>query len=620
MAIVLGPELALFLRGIGEDLKGKTILEEPYVDRKTIVRAVSEQNKVILALQSQVIQMRETEERMQHQLEMMQEKVTCLEKYTGKVDSIEAILSEKLPQLQKLDEKVKEHDGCIEQITTETRGVLSQNCDDLNHLRKELKSMPEMIVISTRQVTHSNRVEASGIDISSNNSDVDHKELLADIIQTQDKRALLNDRQINGLEIKMDDVTSIQNERIDCINKSVDELTEWKKAQSEVDQEKMKKNQDAMILQIDECKESLSHKMTKEDVESKLNRQFDEIVNHLQSALSSIENEEADFKCITDSLSKMCESLHEIKADKADIVALRKQFIESQVEGIYPRTGSTLDNESIRRILANYPTKDTVLKMLEGKSIQHNGALPEIVRIDSRIHHLQSIIKQLLASISDETNVKPDSLKMLLALLESDITESYSEEKSSPENSHPNIHQENDIMSSSSRIETLNKAQRSSPSLTSQFHSNRQKSFNNDNAVQFPSSNVLNGVLGEVHRHDKTRPPSRQKKNKDINIISEKRPFSAPSNKVLPEANDNTGISKKHSLPAILTSISKTMRPRSKMKSRQKSQNNENIIYKGSYSTINSDKSSDHFISQPLKDLKNPPISSEQYSKKKQVY
>ena len=47
---VLGLELNLTLRGIGDELKGRTHLNEPYVAEKTILHAIRRQNEVILAL------------------------------------------------------------------------------------------------------------------------------------------------------------------------------------------------------------------------------------------------------------------------------------------------------------------------------------------------------------------------------------------------------------------------------------------------------------------------------------------------------------------------------------------------------------------------------------------
>ena len=43
------------LRGIGEDLKGRTHLDKPYVAKKTILHDVRRQNEVILALQAKIL-------------------------------------------------------------------------------------------------------------------------------------------------------------------------------------------------------------------------------------------------------------------------------------------------------------------------------------------------------------------------------------------------------------------------------------------------------------------------------------------------------------------------------------------------------------------------------------
>ena len=43
------------LRGIGEDLKGRTHLDKPYVAKKTILHAVRRQNELIPALQEKIL-------------------------------------------------------------------------------------------------------------------------------------------------------------------------------------------------------------------------------------------------------------------------------------------------------------------------------------------------------------------------------------------------------------------------------------------------------------------------------------------------------------------------------------------------------------------------------------
>ena len=53
----LGPKRDLFIPTIGEELKGQTQLDEPYVAKKTTLHAVRRQNEVILFLQSKILEM-----------------------------------------------------------------------------------------------------------------------------------------------------------------------------------------------------------------------------------------------------------------------------------------------------------------------------------------------------------------------------------------------------------------------------------------------------------------------------------------------------------------------------------------------------------------------------------
>ena len=53
--MVLGLERDLTLRGIGEELKGRTHQDKPYVAKKTTLHAVWRQNELILALQAKIL-------------------------------------------------------------------------------------------------------------------------------------------------------------------------------------------------------------------------------------------------------------------------------------------------------------------------------------------------------------------------------------------------------------------------------------------------------------------------------------------------------------------------------------------------------------------------------------
>lgn len=626
MALVLGPELDVHLRGIGEDLKGKTILEEPYVDKKTIVHAVSEQNKVILALQTQVLQMQELEKAMQVKMSMMQDKLTYFEKYTEKVDVIEGILREKIPVVDKLDERVEEHSTYIENMSVEVK----ENAHDVNvfkddtrdsfadvrkgieALREDIELLPDSIIISSRQVTHSLKDEKgfSGSTPNSHSNDI-----LADIIAQQEQHAFVQDKNTERIEQKFDDHVVSQSISNNEMKKDIHCLVDWKEAQSSVDLKSMKKHLDNLQTELESSNTILSKKMSKGDVERKLEHQFNEIVDHLQTALSSIENEEADFKCITDSLSKMCESLRESKADKSELTSLRKQFVTNQVGGGRgPLAGSTLDNEGIRKILSKYATKEEVFKLFDVCDDLDASESPIVGKIYSKIDNLRSMVLKLESVISNIVKYGDKGEERM------DF-----EERQNPEDSRPSLRKrkKNRNINEPPRNRRISTIQEGDTEDTNHNKiqdmsisgSNSNNIQQNDDGSNFPSSNILEGVLSKVGQHEEvtSNDASPPLKNKQSSV----RPLSAPpgnSDKSVPD------LEKKHSLPAILTSTNKTLRPRSKMKSIPKNDSGRRI-HKGSFQVIRKSplefgKSSDHFLTSLSSAEMHRPSSAEHRYKK----
>lgn len=78
----LGPEVDARLEDIGDALEGKKVLDEPYVDKKTILLALKEQNKVIRMLQMAFVKNNEKLEAIE---ETFKVQTTTIEQLKGKV-------------------------------------------------------------------------------------------------------------------------------------------------------------------------------------------------------------------------------------------------------------------------------------------------------------------------------------------------------------------------------------------------------------------------------------------------------------------------------------------------------------------------------------------------------
>ena len=398
MAIILGPELDVFLRGIGEDLKGRTRLDEPHVDKKTIIRAVSEQNKVLLTIQERILQMQQLEQGMQRKLESLQEKVDCFEHYTKKVDVIENILDEKMPLLNKINRVVQHHDSTIDSIvkkletqtamlsdfkSTTKSAILDANVA-IEKTSLEVERMPEAIIISSGQVKHSTDTSSSD-------------ETLDDLIVRHENESFMQEENFKRMEERVERDASLQNTKNIKVEQSVKDLLDWRTEQKNVDLAILRENQDSTQAKLVDHETILANKMSKRDVDTKLESQFNTIVEHLQSALSAVDNDEAEFKSVTDSLSKMCESLREKKADKVELTVLRKELISSCANASMPLGGSTVDNETIRRTLASYPSKEFVMNQLSGK-LDKDKAIPHFERMNSAMSEMQELVHNILHS------------------------------------------------------------------------------------------------------------------------------------------------------------------------------------------------------------------------------
>ena len=116
---ILGLELDLTLRGIGEELKGQTHLEEPYVTKKTILHAVWRQNEVILALQAKILEMAEIEAGLQLTMNNLQKEVGAFRKTAKKVEDMDAMLKVKIPILNQPNETVDVNGEAIARVSIE---------------------------------------------------------------------------------------------------------------------------------------------------------------------------------------------------------------------------------------------------------------------------------------------------------------------------------------------------------------------------------------------------------------------------------------------------------------------------------------------------------------------
>lgn len=525
MAVVLGPELDVFLRNIGQDLKGKTKIN--YVDPDTLLNAVSYQNKVILTLQENILRMQEREVKMQQSILKLEGKMVEFDESVKRIEHMENILSEKIPLLDKLNDVVQDHNCKLDLLShrieeeSNTRRVLEEEC--ANNISSLEANIDE----------ERNRIEDLRVDLSH------EKQVLHDGLRQQQDIANQQGAKIENEAKKLGTFVLQQESCNTQVDETIEKHGTWIEKQKNVDLAIIKTVQDELVSTVELHGKQLMDKMSVQDAQRKLDQQFREIVDHLQSALEAVEKDEGDFKSIIETLSSMCKTLRENKADKSDINALRKQFIENQLDieesalgGVSQSTLSCLDNESLRKVLKEYTTKTALKKNLDCKMDQQR-ANEEFVRINRSLGILHNLVEELVRK--QDLNVEENMLEFL---------------HKGPDNldkiGDTIVEDENDVTND---IGTSNRV--------------RKK-------CSFPSSNLIreSSPLANIPANEETlRSFQFQRRKKGTFTLHSPthrkcRPSSAPFSNVHREKTET--LSKKYSLPTLITAVSSTIIPRTK--------------------------------------------------------
>jgi len=195
--------------------------------------------------------------------------------------------------------------------------------------------------------------------------------------------------------------------------------------QSGIDLGDIRRSQDTIKENLDSVQREIFDKMPRSEVDEKLEGKFQEIVDHLQSALNSTAKDEDDFKAVTANLNQVCESLKSDKADKTEIASLRKQFLQHQSAMLSDMSANnnndidvggpeSMDEGEIKEYLKHYLTRQEVHKELGEKADKNvelvvggmQGEIGEIGRA------LQQVLGRLGGMEADRGNLMNEMKRM----------------------------------------------------------------------------------------------------------------------------------------------------------------------------------------------------------------
>jgi hypothetical protein len=120
---------------------------------------------------------------------------------------------------------------------------------------------------------------------------------------------------------------------------------------------------------VDDLKEQMLEKCDKSRVDEKIEGKYEEIIDHLQAALSSAGDDEDEFKRVSMELQEICQQLSSSKADKRDLLELKEQVlfdsrVREQVEQLKEFLEEKMDTAEASQKLDQKPDRTEMQKLL----------------------------------------------------------------------------------------------------------------------------------------------------------------------------------------------------------------------------------------------------------------
>lgn len=100
----------------------------------------------------------------------------------------------------------------------------------------------------------------------------------------------------------------------------------------DVDLMDIRRNQDLVLSQLEDYQRELDEKTTEDQVDSRIQSRYDELVTHLQIALRSVKDDEANFKACIDRIEATSTDMKATKAERSELKELQSASAQTILE------------------------------------------------------------------------------------------------------------------------------------------------------------------------------------------------------------------------------------------------------------------------------------------------
>ena len=343
------------LDGCAKHLDGETVLPKPRVSREAIILVLKEHNAILSALRSDLGGLTTFVAKIAGDVEATKNDVSALQAdakqqrldiddASNRINAMEDVTSSLTAKLEQVDQmaldiesqgahlvKLQEQTDSEAKQAAEFRSETDLRINAVGARTKDLEAgakaiqqrmdgMKDEIQITADQVVYTRKLEAGEgegeTDLDMVLTDVLHDargkvSTHDDLLEVQ-RKVLRNhsDELDRKAKVEVEDMADRHEAHLARIQKKMD-------ADADVDLGDIRRNQETITTTLEAVQAEMLEKTDKTEVDSKIEHKYEEILDHLQTALNATEEDEDDFKAATEQLRCEARSTHMVVALRA---------------------------------------------------------------------------------------------------------------------------------------------------------------------------------------------------------------------------------------------------------------------------------------------------------------
>ncbi|EGZ29440.1 hypothetical protein PHYSODRAFT_309797 [Phytophthora sojae] len=359
---------------LGQELEGKTQLEQPRVSKKVLVKALRMQTETMRYMVDEFDRLRDKMAEMEREarntakhVERVNSKLITVQ---GQVDDVNTKVYELEVQQNKQAEQLKEIDDVANQVRVNREEIqrVTASVERASDVHNEFVLQTEQKLNVIREDHEVTKQFAMKIEDRLNE---EQKELFLDSDHILHNKLTL--------AMWMEAVEKDNRRKDDALRDCTDKMIKQGRNVQDMMLE-TRRTLDDNTCAVEDVQRLLLEKADRTRVDEIIESKYEEICNQLDKALASVLGEEDEFKRASQELQQLVTHLSESKADKKDLLEVKEQVlydsrVRQQVENLRSFIDIKMNRDDVFSALKSKADKDEMLALLKNLSDSMNASI-----------------------------------------------------------------------------------------------------------------------------------------------------------------------------------------------------------------------------------------------------